>query len=179
MSRDGEGDDRSNVVLIGMPGAGKSTVGVLLAKALAKGFIDTDLLIQTAEGRTLQDIVDSEGHHRLREIEERELRALRADRHVIATGGSAVYSPPAMEALRAHGVVVYLRVPLETLVGRVSNLGTRGIAKAADQSFEDVFRERTPLYERHAEITVDCDGLNAEAAMEAVRRALPDGASAE
>lgn len=165
-------DGRSNVVLIGMPGAGKSTVGVLLAKTLAKGFVDTDLLIQSAEGRTLQEIVDSDGHHRLREIEERELRRLQVHDHVIATGGSAVYSAPAMDALRRNGVIVYLRVALERLLQRVTNQDSRGIAKAADQSFEDVFRERTPLYERHAEITVDCDGLSAEAVMERVTAAL-------
>lgn len=165
-------DRRSNVVLIGMPGAGKSTVGVLLAKTLAKGFVDTDLLIQSAEGRTLQDIVDSDGHHRLRDIEERELRRLQVRDHVIATGGSAVYSAPAMEALRRDGVVVYLRVALETLLQRVTNQDSRGIAKSADQSFADVFRERTPLYERHAEITVDCDELSAESVMERTRQAL-------
>lgn len=169
-------DGRSNIVLIGMPGAGKSTVGVLLAKTLAKGFVDTDLLIQTVEGRTLQDIVDAEGHLSLRRIEERELRQLRVTDHVVATGGSAVYSAPAMSALRADGIVVYLRVSLETLSRRVTNLGTRGIAKATDQSFEDVFLERTPLYERHAELTVDCDGLSAEAVMEAVQAAILAGA---
>jgi shikimate kinase len=162
----------SNVVLIGMPGAGKSTVGVLLAKRLAKGFIDTDLLIQTAEGRTLQDIVDHEGHLALRAIEERELCRLAARNQVIATGGSAVYSPDAMGALEAEGIVVYLRVTLATLAERVTNLDSRGIAKAAEQSFEDVFNERTPLYERHARITVDCDGRSPDAVVEAICAAL-------
>ncbi|MBA1145753.1 shikimate kinase [Ectothiorhodospiraceae bacterium WFHF3C12] len=156
-----------------MPGAGKSTVGVLLAKALALGFVDTDLLIQSAEGRTLQDIVDSEGHFALRRIEERELRRLNVTHQVIATGGSAVYSPAAMDALRARGIVTYLRASLDTLNARITNQGTRGIAKGPEQSFADVYSERTPLYERYAEVIVDCDGLDAEATMEAIRAALP------
>jgi len=164
---------RRSIVLIGMPGAGKSTVGVLLAKRLAKDFIDTDLLIQTAEGRTLQSIVDAEGHLKLRDIEARELQRLAAGNHVIATGGSAVYGDGSMAALRAQGVVVYLRVSLPVLEQRVTDQETRGIAKSAEQSFADVFRERTPLYERHAEIVVDCDALTPEQVVEAICRALP------
>lgn len=173
------GQERSNVVLIGMPGAGKSTVGVLLAKRLAKGFVDTDLLIQTAEGRTLQEIVNSEGHLALRDIEDRELRRLDVRNHVIATGGSAVYSREAMGVLTARGVPVYLRATLATLEGRVSNLGSRGIARSAEQSFADIYRERTPLYERYAEITVDCDDLTPEAAVDAVVASLPAPAHGE
>ncbi|HET8700597.1 MAG TPA: shikimate kinase, partial [Nitrococcus sp.] len=129
--------ERDNVVLIGMPGAGKSTIGVLLAKQLAKNFIDTDVLIQSAEGRTLQDIVDNEGHLALRAIEERELTRLGLCNHVIATGGSAAYSERAMAALRRNGIIVYLKVAYPTLARRVTNLGSRGIAKAPHQTLAD------------------------------------------
>lgn len=161
-------DDRDNFVLIGMPGAGKSTIGILLAKRLAKSFIDTDVVIQTAEGRTLQEIVDTEGHLALRAIEERELAQLELRNHVIATGGSAAYSERAMAALRRHGVIIYLNVDYPTLARRVTNLGSRGIAKAADQTFADVFAERIPLYQQHAELIIDCDGLDQDQVVEAI-----------
>jgi shikimate kinase len=163
---------RSNIALIGMPGAGKSTIGVLLAKRLGKGFVDTDLVIQTAEGRTLQQIVDSEGHLALRPIEEREIVALRVRDHVIATGGSAAYSDRAMAALRTHAVIVYLDTPLRDIEARVRNLNDRGLSMAAGQTLGDLYAERTPLYERHADLRVDCAGLDQEAVVEAVVRAL-------
>lgn len=170
-------EDRDNVVLIGMPGAGKSTVGVLLAKRLTKNFVDTDVIIQSSEGRTLQDIVDHDGYLALRTIEERELLALDLCNHVIATGGSAAYSVRAMNALRRQGIIVYLKVDYPTLARRVTNLGSRGIAKAADQTFADVFAERIPLYEQHAEVVIDCDHLDQEQVVEAICAALHSGAS--
>lgn len=163
---------RSNVVLIGMPGAGKSTVGVLLAKRLALGFLDTDLLIQSHAGRSLQAIVNREGHEALRAVEAQVLRQLDARDHVIATGGSAVYSDAAMAALRASGVIVHLHVDWPVIERRVTNLESRGIAKAGDQTLRDVYDEREPLYQRHAEITVDCSALDQEQAADAVVRAL-------
>lgn len=165
-------DDRDNIVLIGMPGAGKSTVGVLLAKRLAKNFVDTDVVIQSAEGRTLQEIVDEEGHLVLRAIEERELTQLALRHHVIATGGSAAYSERAMGALRRHGVIVYLKVDYPTLTRRVTNLGSRGIAKAAHQTLADVFAERIPLYEQHADIVIDCSHLTQEQVVDSICAAL-------
>lgn len=165
-------DDRDNFVLIGMPGAGKSTIGILLAKRLAKSFIDTDVVIQTAEGRTLQEIVDTEGHLVLRAIEERELAQLKLRNHVIATGGSAAYSERAMTALRRDGTIIYLKVDYPTLARRVTNLGSRGIAKAATQTFADVFAERIPLYEQHADVIIDCDDLDQEQVVEAICIAL-------
>ena len=164
---------RRNVVLIGMPGAGKSTIGVLLAKRLALGFVDTDLLIQERAGRTLQDIVDREGHLALRELESRVLQELELDHHVIATGGSAVYSDDAMRALGRSGHIVYLEVDLPTLERRVTNLGSRGIARPAGHSFADVYAERVPLYQRWAEIRIDCTRLSQEEAVEAIVGALP------
>ncbi len=168
---------RSNVVLIGMPGAGKSTVGVLLAKQLGKGFVDTDVVIQSVEGRTLQDIVDGEGHLALRAIEERVLCELDVHDHVIATGGSAAYSEAAMAALHRDGVIVYLDVPWPEIEARVTNLGSRGIARAEDQTLRDVYDERTPLYEHHADIIVDCDGLTQAQAVERVAAELEQQAA--
>jgi shikimate kinase len=146
--------DKSNIVLIGMPGAGKSTVGILLAKLSSRDFVDTDVLIQVSRGRSLQEIVDTEGHMALRRIEENVLLRLRFRNHVIATGGSAVYSHAAMAHLKAHGIAVFLDTDLVTLNARVRDFETRGLAKRPDQSFSDLFEERLVLYKRYADITV-------------------------
>ncbi len=153
---------KSNIVLIGMPGSGKSTVGVILAKLTSRDFIDTDVLIQTREQRALQELVDREGYMALRRIEERILLALLCQDHVIATGGSAVYSHHAMERLRADGVIVFLDADLATLRSRVHDFTTRGLAKRPDQTFADLFEERVALYVKYADITVNCNGLNHE-----------------
>jgi shikimate kinase len=145
-----------------MPGAGKSTVGVILAKLTSRGFIDTDVLIQISQARLLQDIVDSEGHVALRRSEEDIILGLHSHHHVIATGGSAVYSPAAMEHLKSDGVVIFLDVDLPTLESRVQDFDTRGLAKRPDQSFSDLFEERIILYRKYADITVDCTGLSHE-----------------
>lgn len=149
-----------NIVLIGMAGVGKSTVGVLLAKALFRNFVDTDLVVQSAEGRRLQDIVDEVGKTSFQAIEERHVLSIRIPGAVIATGGSVVYSEKAMAYLKEHGTVVYLRLPLDQLEARVLNADSRGLAMDAGESFGDLYRERLPLYEQYADITVDCDGLN-------------------
>ena len=145
-----------------MPGAGKSTVGVILAKLTSRNFIDTDVLIQIAQGRLLQDIVDMEGYMALRRTEEDILLSLRCDHHVIATGGSAVYSPAAMEHLKSNGIVVFLDVDLSTLESRVRDFDTRGLAKRPDQSFSNLFKERIILYRKYADVTIDCVGLSQE-----------------
>lgn len=159
---------KSNIVLIGMPGAGKSTVGVLLAKRAAKHFVDTDLLIQTEEQRTLQDILDHEGYLTLRAIEERVLLTVDLRNTVIATGGSAAYSERAMEHLRTDGVIVFLHVAPETLRRRVQDYETRGIARHPDQSFADLFAERDALYRTYADVTVDADAASAEEVVERI-----------
>lgn len=153
---------RSNIVLVGMPGSGKSTVGVILAKLLSYQFIDTDLLIQAARKRSLQDIVDRDGHVALRKVEEKILLGIDTQEHVIATGGSAVYSARAMTHLKATGIVVFLEVDLASLEQRIDNLGTRGLAKRPDQTLADLFSEREPLYQQFADITVSCTGLTQE-----------------
>jgi len=138
-----------------MPGSGKSTVGIILAKRVSRDFVDTDVLIQVSQGRPLQDIVDLEGHMALRKIEEGVLLSLDCRNHVIATGGSAAYSDTAMKHLKSDGVIVFLNTDLHTLESRVNDFGTRGLAKRSDQSFSDLFDERLPLYTKHADITVE------------------------
>lgn len=158
-----------SVILIGMPGAGKSTIGVQLAKELAKDFVDTDLLIQTRENKTLQNIMDeggSEGYLHLREVESDVILETHLTNHVIATGGSAVYSDAAMKHLHTYGPIVYLHADLTELRQRIRNYETRGIARREDQSFDDVFSERTALYRKYADITVDGNGVGQDQVLE-------------
>jgi len=146
-----------NIILIGMPGAGKSTVGIQLAKELGLDFIDTDVLIQSQQGRQLQDILDTEGFLALRDIEEQVLLDINAHHTLISTGGSAVYSDAGMQHLKSIGTIVFLDVSLEALKLRVTDEGTRGIAKPAHHSFDDVYLERTPLYQHYADICFNND----------------------
>lgn len=159
---------KSSIALIGMPGAGKSTVGVLLAKRLAMGFVDTDILLQNREGRSLQSIVDAQGPVELRRIEEQVLCDLQLRNSVIATGGSAVYSAKAMAHLQRLGRLVYLRVSLAEIQARVTDSATRGLARRSGQSLEDLFHERALLYQRYADIQINSDGLTPEATVEAL-----------
>ena len=154
-----------SVILVGMPGAGKSTLGVMLAKELAKDFVDTDLLIQLRAGKTLQAVLDEQGYQGLRALEEETLLACNFANHIVATGGSAVYSDRGMAHLKSYGKVVYLDVALEELNRRIDNYETRGIARRPDQTFEELFAERKALYQRYADIVVDCNGLNQNEAL--------------
>ena len=160
-----------------MPGAGKSTVGVVLAKRTARNFVDTDLLIQTEEKRSLQNILDHDGYLALRGIEERVIVSLRVSGHVIATGGSAAYSEAAMRHLKQDGLIVFLHVEVPTLLSRIHDIETRGIARRADQSFADLFAERHALYSKYADIRIDGAMGNAEqvtaAIVDAMSGALP------
>ena len=153
---------KKNIVLIGMPGAGKSTAGVLLAKTLGMTFFDTDLLIQKKEGRFLQDIINSEGLDKFMAIEERAVLELSTEGSVIATGGSVVYSSEAIAHLKENSVIVYLKHGLYKIEQRIGNAETRGLAMKPGQSLSDLFKERTPLYERYADVTVNCSGKHME-----------------
>lgn len=166
--------NQSNIVLIGMPGAGKSTVGVLLAKETARGFVDTDLLIQEREERPLQEILDTEGYLALRAVEERVLLTLDLHHHVIATGGSAAYSAPAMTHLQQEGVIVFLYVAPDALLRRIHNFSTRGIAKRPDQSWDDLYAERLALYRQWADITIDCGDAGHEEVCQKIQAALAE-----
>jgi shikimate kinase len=151
---------KSNITLIGMPGAGKSTIGIILAKIMAWGFIDTDVLIQINHQKSLQRIMDESDYLNLRAIESREIRKINVENHVIATGGSAVYSPEAMRHLLDISTVVFLKVDYEILKKRIPNFNERGITKADGQSFKALFDERRPLYEKYARITIEGDDLS-------------------
>lgn len=147
-----------NIILIGMPGCGKSTVGVLLAKRLGYRYIDLDLLIQEAAGKRLFEILRDDGEEAFADLENRVGAEVQATRTVIATGGSIVYGKDAMANLTALGRTVYLRVPFDELVKRINNFETRGILMKKGQTLADIYAERTPLYEQYADLTVDCDG---------------------
>lgn len=144
----------NNVVLIGMPGSGKSTVGVVLAKTAALAFVDTDLLIQSHSGESLQSIVDGNGYEALRRVEEQVLCNLDVTGHVIATGGSAVYSERAMRHLKCNSVIVFLDISLATVRQRIGDFSLRGISKRPDQTLEELFAERRVLYTRYADLVV-------------------------
>lgn len=149
----------NNIILIGMPGCGKSTVGVVLAKHLGYCFIDSDLLIQEREKRLLSEIIEQEGLERFNQIEEEVNASIEASRSVIATGGSVVYGPRAMEHLKQIGTVVYLKLPYREIEERLGDLTARGVSFQEDQTLWDLYEERVPLYEQYADIVIDADGL--------------------
>ena len=167
---------KDNIILIGMPGCGKSTIGVLLAKNLAYGFLDSDLVIQEQSGRKLQDMIDEMGPEAFSAFEDAVNATLIPHNTVIATGGSAVYGTRAMEHFKQIGTVVYLKASYETIEKRIRNFATRGIVIPEGQTFRDVYNERTALYEKYADITVDVDADKANIwdVVEAITAKLKD-----
>lgn len=149
-----------NIVLIGMPGSGKSTVGVVLAKILGYGFVDSDLLIQEQEQRLLSDIITEEGIDGFIAIENQVNSSIEVRDRVIATGGSAVYGAEAMEHLRQIGIVVYLQWSYEEIETRLGDLNERGVVLKEGQDLKLLYEERCPLYEKYAHITIDCEDLS-------------------
>lgn len=151
-----------NIILIGMPGAGKSTVGVVLAKIMGYSFIDSDLLIQEQEQRLLHEIIQANGVEAFLEIENQVNASIQVKHTVIATGGSVVYCKEAMEHLKSIGTVLYLKLPFEPLADRLQNIEGRGIALREGQSLYDLYVERTKLYEAYADLVLEEDGLSVE-----------------
>lgn len=147
-----------NITLIGMPGCGKSTCGILAAKLLCMSFLDTDLLIQQNEGCKLQDIINNKGADYFALAEENAITSLYTRNCVIATGGSAVYSDKAMRHLKEDGIVVYLKISFSGMKSRIKNLSTRGILLGENETLQDMYNKRAALYEKYADVTVECNG---------------------
>lgn len=153
---------KSNIVLIGMPGSGKSTCGVVAAKMLLKNFFDTDLLIQNLEGISLQNIIDTKGIDYFKMAEERAVLDLDIQGTVIATGGSVIYSDKAMEHLKSLGKIIYLHLDYENMCSRISNLSTRGVVMKNGETLLDMYHERLPLYRKWADSRIDCNNSTVE-----------------
>ena len=161
-----------NIVMIGMPGAGKSTVGVILAKVLGYRFVDADLLIQQREKMLLAEIIRRKGVDGFIEIENEVNASISEHGCVIATGGSVVYGEEAMEHLGSIGTVLYLKLSYSTISGRLHNIKNRGVVLKEGQTLKDLYDERTVLYEKYADIILEVDGQNIEETVEAVINSL-------
>lgn len=160
---------KDNIVLIGMPGVGKSTVGVVLAKNMGYSFVDSDLLIQEQEGKLLHEIIEEQGRDGFHAVENAVNAAIGVRRSVIATGGSVVYGKEAMVHLKEIGTVVYLSLPLEELEERLGDLNERGVSIRAGQTLEELLEERRPLYEAYADVTIDCEGKSIREIVQMIR----------
>lgn len=172
-------EKKNNIILIGMPGVGKSTVGVILAKILGYQFVDSDLVIQQETGKKLREIIAEQGTDGFIQTENRINAALRTERSVIATGGSVVYGKEAMEHLKDIGVVVYIKQNLWHLKKRLRNIKGRGVVLKKGQTLDSLYEERTVLYEKYADVIVDEHGLDVEQTIEAVQQAVQPYLQAE
>ena len=166
--------DNKNIVLIGMPGVGKSTIGVLLAKQLGYSFLDTDILIQAAEGKTLQELIQKHGISGFCDLEEQYILSVSVNSHVIATGGSVVYGKAAMGHLKSNSVIIHLNLSLDRLEKRLGDLDARGVAISPGRGLADLYAERHPLYLKYADHTVETDGLTPDGVVNQIRRLLTD-----
>ena len=163
---------KTNIVLLGMPGSGKSTVGVLLAKSLGMRFVDTDLLIQEQEGKLLREIIRDEGLEQFIAIENRVNAEVMAENSVIAPGGSAIYGQEAMEHFKEIAEVVYLKLSYRSVARRLGDLTKRGVVFRPGQTLKALYKERCPLYEKYADYVVECDGKRIGETLELVRQAM-------
>lgn len=166
--------NKENIILIGMPGSGKSTCGVLAAKALLKNFFDTDLLFQGLEEKRLQDIIDDDGIEYFLSAEERAILSLDINATVVATGGSVVYSDKSMEHLKKSGKIIYLHLSYDTMVDRIKNITTRGVVVKDGDSLEDMYNERLPMYQKWADVVINCDNNTVEQTVEKIVKASSD-----
>lgn len=158
----------SNIILVGMPACGKSTVGVVLAKTINKGFVDTDILIQETEGKKLQEIINEKGNDYFHQVEENVLSTFQGENCVVATGGSAIYFENAINKMKQNGKVIYLKVSLDTILERLNNIKTRGVTLGEGQTIEDLYNYRIPLYEKNADVIIDAEGLKIEEIIEKI-----------
>lgn len=165
---------KENIVLIGMPGVGKSTIGVILAKILGYQFVDADLVIQERENKLLKEIIAEQGVEGFIKVENDVNKSLNPHKAVIATGGSVVYGKEAMEHLAEIATIVYLKLDLEYLTKRLGNLKNRGVVLKDGQTLEDIYNERTVLYEKYADITVDEKRSRVEATVQKVIKKLEE-----
>lgn len=161
-----------NIIFIGMPGAGKSTIGVVMAKIFGYRFLDSDLLIQDQENDVLEHLIDKYGIEGFLEIENQVNRDIKAEKTVISTGGSACYCDEALRHMREHGVIVYIKVDYETLHQRLGDLRERGVVIRKGSTLYDLYCERTPLYEKYADLTVDVSGCRLETSIKKIKEAL-------
>ncbi len=162
----------SNVILIGMPGCGKTTIGTELAELIGYGYIDSDSVIVAREGKRLNEIIAELGREGFLDIEAKVNSELCATRCVIATGGSVIYREKAMEKLKTMGKIVYLKLSLDTIASRLGDLKARGVALKEGFTLKDLYEERVPLYEKYADIAVDLDGLTVLEAAKKVQQAV-------
>lgn len=173
-SMDTKKNTTSNIVLIGMAGAGKSTVGRELSRSCGLDFVDVDTLIEANQAAPLQELVNDLGTMGFRSLEEKILLTLSYQNHVIATGGSAIYSQAGMEHLKQSGLMVLLDVSLALLQKRVGDFSARGLVKTDGQSFEQLFAERLPLYRKHADLTIECTDRSVSAICQSIMTKIPD-----
>ena len=166
---------KDNIVLIGMPGVGKSTVGVILAKVMGYQFLDADLVIQEQEGKLLREIIEVVGTDGFIQVENRVNAGLKCNKTIIATGGSVIYGREAMEHLKEIGTVIYLEVSFPTLEKRLSDIKGRGVVLKEGQTLYDLYKERTPLYEKYADVRVLEEGLSVEETVEQLIKKLQNG----
>lgn len=157
-----------NIVLIGMPGAGKSTIGVLLAKTMLMDFVDTDLIIQNRYSSSLCSLIEKSGCEEFLKMENDIISKNDFNNSVVATGGSAVYGAQAMKKLKSSGVLVYLSLPVEEIENRIRDIKTRGVVMRNGETIQDLYSEREPLYQKYADVTIECTGLTPEKCVERI-----------
>lgn len=163
---------KGNIVLVGMPGSGKSTIGRLLAEQMVMSFIDTDKVLEERVGKNMQHVIDVHGNEKALDLEESAVRSLDLKNFVVATGGSVIYREGSINHLRNNGTIVYLKLPLDAIHKRIKNPTTRGIVMKKGQDFSGLYHERTPLYEKYADIVIDCHEKDKDAIVKMIQEGI-------